>query len=244
MYRLLRISFLDFKYTLKNKALLSTILFTVTYTFIFFIYLSNSTIDKNHNTYYQVFNDISFYIFLIIPAVSFSKEYSFKTSRIIYTGVFSEYQVFIYKVVSTCLFILTLGIFHRVIGNVFWGLDQGDYSIEILSYLIGKTLYIYGFTGLFTISLAFFFTLIFYNRLGTVIFTVAIFILERFLRGILLIIMNSELIVEVVKHNPLAIVQNALQYGSLTIMDGFILIVITFVLNATSLIIIRRKAVD
>ncbi|WP_317951056.1 hypothetical protein [Rossellomorea marisflavi] len=123
-------------------------------------------------------------------------------------------------------------------------MDQGDYSIEILSYLIGKTLYIYGFTGLFTISLAFFFTLIFYNRLGTVIFTVAIFILERFLRGILLIIMNSELIVEVVKHNPLAIVQNALQYGSLTIMDGFILIVITFVLNATSLIIIRRKAVD
>ncbi|SEO06284.1 hypothetical protein SAMN04489762_3388 [Terribacillus saccharophilus] len=246
MARLFRLSLIDFRYILKNKALLVTLSFTIIYTCLFYFYLTNSTnqINVNANTYYQTFNDISFYIFLIIPALSLSKEYTFKTSRIIYTGILSKNQVLTYKVSSTLLFLLALGILHRLIGNIFWGFDQESFSFDILSNSLVETATIYFFAGIFTISLTFLSSLVSYSRLSTVIFTVAIFILERFVRGILLLLVDNDLLKLLLNHNPLGIIQNILQYGNLTIMDGIILTLLSAVLFLISIILINKKAID
>ncbi|MFP9131272.1 hypothetical protein [Niallia sp. BSM11] len=245
MVRLLRVSYIDFKFILKNKALLFTLAITLAYTILFFFYSTNySKMDRDINTYYRAFYDISYYIFLIVPALSLSKEYSFKTTRILYTGIFSKNQVFLYKILSTLFFLIVLGFLHRLIGNIFWGLDQNILSFKILSNSIVETTLIYLLTGIFTISLAFFFSLISYSRLSTVIFTVAIFILERYIRGILFLILENKMFLSIIEHNPLAIIQFSLQYGRLSIMDGIILVFLSAVLFCSSLILINKKAVN
>lgn len=244
MVRLIRVSYIDFKYILKNKALIVTLGFTLLYTLLFYFYSTQSATDRDINTYYQAFNDISFYIFLIIPALSLSTEYSFKTTRILYTGIFSKNQVFVYKILSTLFFLIVLGFSHRIIGNIFWGLDQNNLSFKILSNSLVETTLIYILAGIFTISLAFFFSLISYSRLSTVIFTVAIFILERYIRGILFLILDNKNVLLLIEHNPLAIAQFALQYGDLTIMDGIILTFLSGVLFCSSFILINKKAVN
>lgn len=229
---------------LKVRELWIALFIVVVYTLSLYSYSINSSQQKTIDTYYQVINDLSFYIFILIPSLILSKDYAFKTSRILYTGTFSKIEVVLSKMFSVLLFYLLFSIIHRTGANSLWMINQNTFSIEVLFSKIPITIIVYMIIGIFTCLIAFLFTLITYSRMGTVIIMFAFFIVEKYLRGILLLIFPNNDIGTILNHNPIAISIETLQYSTISIMDSFIVLFTSFFIGVLSFIILQKKEIN
>ncbi|PFJ06665.1 hypothetical protein COD67_04005 [Bacillus cereus] len=243
MSRLLKLSFLDFRFMLKNKEVWISLFIATMYTFAIFFAYTNSMQSKNIDTYYSFYNDISFYIFIIIPAIALSREYSLKTSRIIFTGFYKKVEVILYKFLSILIFYIFLGILHRICGNLLWIFDQQKFSFDILFYKVASTIIIYIITGIFTCSIAFLITIITYSRMKTLIIMLALFIIEKYIRGVFLLL-SSNKDLKILNHNPIAVTIESLQYGILSIMDSLILLFSSFAISIMTIVILMKKEIE
>lgn len=199
---------------------------------------------KTIDTYYQIINDLSSYIFIIIPSLILSKEYALKTSRIIYTGAFSKFQVVLCKLFSVLIFYFLFSIVHRLGANILWMVSQESFSFKILLSELPKTIIVYMIIGLFTCALAFFITLITYSRMATLVIMFAVFIVEKYLRGVILLISPNEIIQLILSHNPIAISTVALQYNEITLMDGLIVLLTSAFVGLITIIVLKKREIN
>lgn len=244
MANLLRLSALEFRYILKARELWISIAIVIAYTLSLYIYSLNSNHPKTINTYYQIINDLSFYIFIIIPSLILSKDYTYKTSRILYTGAFSRFEVVLSKLFTVLIFYLFFSIVHRLGANILWMINQNTFSIETLLNELPITLVVYLNIGLFTCLLAFLITLITYSRMATLIVMFSLFIIEKYLRGIILLIFPNNYIKQIFNHNPIAISIESLQYNTITLMDFFIVLFSSFLIGITTMVVLQKKEIN
>lgn len=216
----------------------------IVYTLTLSFYSMNSDQTKTIDTYYQIINDLSFYIFIIIPSLILSKEYAFKTSRIVYTGTFSKFQVVLSKVFSVLIFYFLFSIVHRLGANSLWMVSQAGFSFKTLISELPKTIIVYMIIGLFTCILAFLVTLITYSRMATLVVMFAVFIVEKYLRGVLLLISPNKTIELILSHNPIAISIVALQYNKITIMDGLIVLLTSVLIGLITLTVLKKREIN
>lgn len=244
MASLLRLSLIDFRYILKAKELWISLTIVIAYTLSLYFYSINSNQPKTIDTYYQIINDLSFYIFIIIPSLVLSKDYAFKTSRILYTGAFSKLTVVLSKMFSVLIFYFLFSIVHRLGANSLWMINQKVFSFETLLSGLPITIVIYMIIGISTCLLAFLITLITYSRMATLIAMFAFFIIEKYLRGILLLIFPNRDIKLILNHNPIAISIEALQYNTITLMDCFIVLFTSIFIGFITLIVLQKKEIN
>ena len=244
MVKWLRLSFVDFRFLLKAKELWIAIAVVMIYTCALSIYSINASEQRTMDYYYQIINDLSFYVFIIVPSFILSKDYAFKTTRILYTGPFSKLEVVSSKFFSVLLFYVIASIVHRVSANSLWLVDQRVFSAEFLWSQLPKTMVIYLLIGIFVCLLAFLVTLATYSRMATIIVMLTIFIMEKYLRGILLLIFPHEHLKILLTHNPVAIAFEALQYGTITLMDGAIVVFTSVVISLLAFLVLKRREIN
>ena len=244
MASLLRLPLLEFRYILKAKELWISLTIVIAYTLSLYFYSINSSQPKTIDTYYQIINDLSFYIFIIIPSLILSKDYAFKTSRILYTGAFSKFEVVLSKLYSVLMFYLFFSIGHRLGANILWMINQKTFSFETLLSELPITIFVYIIIGIFTCLLAFLITLITYSRMATLIIMFAFFIIEKYLRGIILLILPNNYIKLILNHNPIAISIEALQYNNITFMDCFIVLFTSLFIGFIAWIVLQKKEIN
>lgn len=244
MAKLLRLTFIDFRFLLKAKELWLAMAVVVLYTCSLFLYTINSNEQRTVDSYYQIINDLSFYITILVPALSLAKDYAFKTTRMLYTGPYSKVKVVSSKFLSVLIFYFIVSILHRIGANSLWLIDQRIFSFELLLNELPKTIGNYLTVGMFICMFAFFITLLTYSRMATVIVILVTFIVEKYLRGILLLLFPNEYLKLILTHNPFAISFKTLQYNTIALMDSFIVISTTIILGIVTFTILRRKEMN
>ena len=244
MAKWLRLSFVDFRFLLKAKELWIAIAVVMLYTCALSIYSINASEQRTVDYYYQIINDLSFYVFIIVPSFILSKDYAFKTTRVLYTGPFSKFEVVGSKFFSVLMFYVIASVVHRVSANSLWLIDQHVFSVELLWSQLPKTIAIYLLIGVFVCLLAFLVTLATYSRMATIIVMLTIFIMEKYLRGILLLIFPHEHLKLLLTHNPVAIAFEALQYGTITLMDGAIVAFTSVIVSLLAFLVLKRREIN
>ena len=244
MASLWRLTAVEFRYLLKIKELWLAMAAIIFYTGAIYLYTKDDIPLTTDDYYYQLINDVSFYVFILVPAFVLSKDYSFKTIRILYTGPFSKNKIVCSKFLSVFVFYIVASVVHRVSANGLMLYDVSSFSLQRLLQEVPQTMLIYAIAGLFTCALAFFVTLLTYSQMATMISIVTIFIIEKFSRGVLLLIFPQENVKLVLTHNPLYIALHSLQYSVMTIMDSFILLMTTLFLGLAICLLLRNKEIQ
>lgn len=244
MANLFRLTWVDFRYLLKAKELWIALAVIILYTGSIYMYTRNGTAQHTVDFYYQLINDLSFYVFILVPAISLAKDYTFKTTRLLYTGPYSKYEVVSSKFLSVLVFYVMASVLHRLGANGLMLYHERTFSFKLLLQDVPQTMLVYVIVGLFTCTFAFLITLLTYSRMATIITLVAVFNIEKFLRGILLLLFQQESVKLILTHNPIVIVSEALQYSTITFMDSLILVAVTLFLAVGTIIVLHKKEIQ
>ena len=241
MTKLLRIIWIDLRSILRIKALWIGLIVIGIYTLLIFYATRYSEELKIPNFYYQIINGLSFYLLLIVPALTLSKDYELKTIRMLYTGIFSKIEIVISKLVSMVIFYLLFGFTHRLSANLLWMMGQNKFSFELLAYRFWLTTGIYLINGLFICLLAFLITLWTYSRWTTLIFMFSIFFFERVLRGILSFMFFNPFMITLLNHNPFAVSFESLHYSTISYIELYILLLAALPVGILILTLLNKK---
>lgn len=86
MANLFRLTLVDFKYVVKTKELWIALGIISIYTLGMFAFTLDSETSYTTEFFYQLIHDLLFYVLILLLTVTLSKEYTFKTTRILFTG--------------------------------------------------------------------------------------------------------------------------------------------------------------
>lgn len=244
MANLFRLSLIDFKYVVKTRELWIALGIISFYTLSMYTFTLDGEKSYTADFFYQLIHDLSFYVMILLPAAVLAKDYTFKTTRILYTGPYSKRMIVNSKFLSMLIFYAIASVVHRLSANSLLLYHERTFSIDLLLQNLLQTIFVYMIVGLFICLFAFFITLLTYSRMATMISVIAVFIVEKYLRGVILLLFQQDLIKKLLTHNPINIASQSLQYSSITIMDSFILLMTTSLLGVGTIVILYKKEIQ
>lgn len=244
MANLVRLTLVDFKYVVKTRELWIALAITSTYTISMYAFTLDSETSYTTEFFYQLIHDLLFYVLVLLPAVTLSKDYTFKTTRILYTGPYPKQIILSSKFFSMLLFYALVSIVHRFSANSLLMYHERVFSMDVLRQNFVQTIVVYMIVGLFICMLAFFITLLTYSRMATMITVMTVFIVEKYLRGFILLLFPQDFVKKLLTHNPINIAAQSLQYSSITIMDSLILLMTTLLIGVGTAILLSKKEIQ
>lgn len=243
--KFIRISSVEAKYVIRNKGFLFGL-------FLAFVYLigimsfwgdAKSFLDGvTFKVAYPFFSDITYYIVITIAATSLSKEFAFKTSRVVFTSGLSRYQVLLVKMSSLLMVSVFIAILHQTVVNIMALLagDQRD-TVSILTNL-GTSILVYSLFALFVGSVSFFLTSLLFSRLWTLIIVIFAFIMERQIRAIIMLV-GGEKYTDFLNQTPMAIATESFLYNSLSLSKSLILLISSAILLLLTTYILNKREI-
>lgn len=244
MANLFRLTLVDFKYVVKTKELWIALGIISIYTLGMFAFTLDSETSYTTEFFYQLIHDLLFYVLILLPAVTLSKEYTFKTTRILFTGPYPRRIILSSKFFSMLIFYALVSVVHRFSANSLLMYHERIFSMDVLLQNFVQTIVVYVIVGLFICILAFFITLLTYSRMATMITVMTVFIVEKYLRGFILFLFPQNYVKKFITHNPINIAAQGLQYSSITIVDSFILLMTTLFIGVGTVILLFKKEIQ
>ncbi|WP_061860242.1 ABC transporter permease [Priestia megaterium] len=244
MSNIVKLSRLETEYILKSKGFLFSILAVIVYTLAIMFSWDNShgfLKQISFRIYYSFYADIAYYIVITLAALSLSKEFAFKTSRIIFTSSLSRNQILITKMISLFIVSLFIALLHQVLGNILLIIADNTRSVAISIQSAINTACIYTIFTFFVGSFAFFITTLTYSRMWTLIIVILTFILERQIRAIIMIF-RGDTYTNFLNQTPFAIATKAFQYNTLNFSGSIILFISSaFLFGVTAFILTKKE---
>ncbi len=151
----IRISILEVKQLFKRYGIWSSLFIAVLYTILIYLKRPLNPSTSDLETYYNHFGDISYYLILIMPSFIMSREFSLKTSTIIFTGSFSRINIVLSKLLSLLLIGCIVGTIHRLLANLLWILEHNEFTLINLTHDIFTNLINYLLISFFCFKLIF-----------------------------------------------------------------------------------------
>ncbi|MCM0626888.1 hypothetical protein M5J14_20530 [Lysinibacillus sp. OL1_EC] len=240
----IRISILEVKQLFKRYGIWSSLFIAVLYTITIYLKRPMYPTPSDLDTYFNYFGDISYYIILIMPSFIMSREFSLKTSRIIFTGSFSRINIVLSKLLSLILIGCIVGTIHRLLANLLWILEHNKFTLNNLTHDIFTNLTNYILISFFVSSLSFIIGFITFSQIATIVSIISMFSFESMIRGIILIKLDATTKLALwIKENPLALVYKGMQYNNLSMSNNICLALTGLVLFLIALIIINKREI-
>ena len=142
------------------------------------------------------------------------------------------------------IFYASASVVHRLSANSLLLYHERTFSIDMLLQNLVQTIFVYMIVGLFICMFAFLITLLTYSRMATMIIMMAVFVVEKYLRGVILLLFQQDLVKKLLTHNPINIASQSLQYSSITIMDSFILIMTNLLVGVGTIVLLYKKEIQ
>ncbi|MGE7674925.1 hypothetical protein ACQKMV_15315 [Lysinibacillus sp. NPDC094403] len=244
MNRAIRVSILEVKQLFKRYGIWLSVFIAVMYTILIYLKKSMYPSPSDLDTYYDYFGDISYYIILIMPSFIVSREFSLKTSRIIFTGSLSRTNIVLSKLLTLLLIGCIVGTIHRLLANLLWIIEHNKFTLVNLTHDILINIINYLLISFFVSGLSFIIGFITFSQIATIVTIISVFSFEGIIRGIILVKLDATTRLAFwIRENPLALVYKGIQYNDITISNSICLALTGLGLFLISLIIINKREI-